>query len=140
MAGKKGKQLIFRHFIDDAEAALVEAGAGNAEVSDFFCGFYVRTDAGTDVVVAYSNQPQGFGSVFGQFVELDSGRNIVACDKLKGYGQVSRYQLVDFNFHGFDLVLRQTSIYQEVDFTFLAFDVHIATTFAAEHSAHCLVQ
>ena len=138
--GRRNGEKSFRHLENEAEAAVVVAGAGDAEGADLAGGFHVRAETGAHVVVADAHDAEGFAGAVGQFGEGDAGGDVVAGHELVGDGQVGLYELVDAVLDVGHLLLGERPVEEEVDLTLLAFDVRVAAPFAAVQPHHGLVE
>ena len=133
-------RMRFRHLENEAEAAVVVAGAGDAEGTDLAGGFHMRAEAGAHVVIADAHDAEGFAGAVGQFGEGDAGGDVVAGHKLVGDRQVGLYESVDALFDVGHFLLGERPIEEEVDLALLAFDVRVAAPFAAVQAHHGLVE
>ena len=95
---------------------------------------------GADVVVADTDETQGFGCIVGQLGEGDFGRDLVARHILHRHGHVGLDDLVDTALHLGNLLGSRTDGKVVVELALLAFDVGIARTFTAEHAHHGLIE
>ena len=109
----------------DAEGAVGETGAGDAEGAYLTCRCHVLSDAGTDVVVAYAHQPERLAGILGQPVELHSLGNLVAGDKLVVHRQVLADEFVHPSFHLGNLPGCGAGAEVVVDFRFLPLDMGV---------------
>ena len=130
----------FRHLENEAEAAVVVAGAGDAEGADLAGGFHMRTEAGAHVVIADAHDAEGFAGAVGQFGEGDAGGDVVTGHELVCDGQVGLYELIDAALDVGHLLLGERPVNEEVDLALLAFDVRVAASFAAVQPHHGLVE
>ena len=130
----------FRHLENEAEAAVVVAGAGDAEGADLAGGFHMRAEAGAHVVIADAHDAESFAGAFGQFGEGDACGDVVAGHELVGDGQVGLYELVDAALDVGHLLLGERPVDEKVDLALLAFDVRVAAPFAAVQAHHGLVE
>ena len=138
--GRRNGEKSFRHLENEAEAAVVVAGAGDAEGADLAGGFHVRAETGAHVVVADAYDAEGFAGAVGQLGECDAGGDVVAGHELVGDGQVGLYEGVDAALDVGHLLLGERPVEEEVDLALLAFDVRVAAPFAAIQPHHGLVE
>ena len=98
------------------------------------------TNAGTDVVIAYSHQSKCLAGIFREFVEFYAFGDIVASHKLVGHGEIHRDEFVHPVFYLCYLLWSGAFGKVKVYLRLLALDVGVLGAFASKHSAHGLVE
>ena len=126
----------------DAEGVflLVPVGAEELEAAYLRGGADVLADAGTDIVIADTDETDGLGGVGREAVEGDIIGEIIAGDKLKRHRQVVGYELVHAALYLTLVLARGLLIDMEAHLALLSLYMGIERTTAVEHANHRLIE
>lgn len=97
-------------------------------------------DAGTDIIVADTDQTDGIGSIIGQTVETDIVRQLITGDELECDGQVFLDELIHTTLYLLFLLTRRLVVEIEAHLALLALDMGIIRTLTAKDADHGLIQ
>ncbi len=112
----------------------------NFEGADFGSVLHMGAHAGTEVIVADTDEAEGLAGIVGQLPEVHLWRHLSPLHKLVAHGQVLRYHLVHPALNLLHLLLRGAGVEQVVALALLTLNMRIPRPRAAEHPDHRLVQ
>ena len=126
----------------DAEGALVFVPVGAEHLETAYLGGAadMLADAGTDIIVADTDQTDGIGSIIGQTVETDIVWQLIAGDELECNGQVFLDELVHTTLYLLFLLARRLVVEMEAHLALLPLDMGIIGTLTAKDTDHGLIQ
>ena len=97
-------------------------------------------DAGTDIVVADSDETNGVGGIIRQTVEADVIGQLITSDELESDGKIFLDEFVHTVLNLLFLLTRWLVVEMETHLALLTFDMGIIGTFTAKDAYHCLIQ
>ena len=97
-------------------------------------------DAGTDIVVANTDETDGVGGIIGKTIEADIVRQFITGNKLESDRQVFFDEFVHTALNLLFLLTRRLMIEIKAHLALLTLDMGIIGTLTAKDAYHCLIQ